>query len=108
MRADYSYAFFGNGSIKVISTWKEVPDDVVNDLFSALMKGNKHFTELATNQLSIYRKVTKNKIETGITKVPKKSKSVEIIKEDVQRFGILAEQKVPLSKAFKHPVTKIP
>ena len=49
MRADYSYACFGNGSIKVISTWKEVPEDVVNDLISALMKGNKHFTELATN-----------------------------------------------------------
>lgn len=49
MRADYSYDFFGNGSIKVISTWKEVPEDVVNDLFSALMKGNEHFTERATN-----------------------------------------------------------
>lgn len=49
MRADHNYDFFGNGSIKVISTWKEVPEDVVNDLFSVLMEGNEHFTELATN-----------------------------------------------------------
>ena len=39
MRTDYA-----NGPGKMISTWKEVPEDVVNDLFSALIAGNEPCT----------------------------------------------------------------
>ena len=84
------------------------------------MTGNECFTKfvqerLVTNhkihlrnkkKLSIYRKITKNKIKTDIAKVPKKSNPVEVIKEDVEGFRILSEKNVPLSKAFKHPHIK--
>ena len=107
------YDFFANGPVKMISTGKVVQEDVVNDLFSASMTGNECFTKFVQehfviNQLSTNHKITKSKIKTGIAKAPKKSKLIKVIMKEVKGFGILAEQKVLLSKAFKHPVTKIP
>ena len=95
-RTNYIYNFFANGLVKVISTGKEVPAYV---LFSASMTGKIFFTNivrelLITNQLSIYHKITKNKIKTGIAEVPKNSKPIEVTKENFQGFAIFAEQKV--------------
>ena len=63
------------------------------------MTGKNFFTNivrelLITNQLSIYHKITKNKIKTGIAKVPKNSKPIEVTKQNFQGFAIFAEQKV--------------
>ena len=45
---------------------------------------------------------------TGITKWPLKSKPVQVFQEDIQVFGILAEQKTSLEEAFQYPATTLP
>lgn len=42
---DFGYDFFANGTVKMISIGKEVPEDVGIDLFSASMTGSKRFTK---------------------------------------------------------------
>ena len=41
-------------------------------------------------------------------KKPKPSKRIDVLKEDVQGFGILAQQIWPLAVAFNSPITKWP
>ena len=52
-------------------------------------------------EISVFDKITKNKLKTGIKKPPKTPKPVEALKEDVQGFGILAESKTDLRGATR-------
>ena len=47
-------------------------------------------------------------IATGIKKKLKPSKPIDVLKEDAQGFGILAQQIWPLDVAFHFPITKWP
>ena len=58
--------------------------------------------------ISIYDKIPKIRIQTGLKKKISKSKPVQMLQEDVQCFGILAEQNISLEEAFRYPVTKLP
>ena len=109
----YKYNFFSTGPARAITTGKEIDFAVIGDLLSSNEKGNKCFQDfvqerLVSNQKSIFQKITKNKLKTGITKPPKILKPVEVLKENVQGFGVLAEQKTSLKEAFKYPITSIP
>ena len=105
--------FFVNESLKAITNGKEAPNDVVQHMLSSAGVGNecmKTFVEkcFAKQDISVFNKITKNKLNTGIKKPSKTPKPVEALKEDVQGFGILAEKNVPLNKGFKYPITKLP
>ena len=105
--------FFSNSVTRAITTGKEISPDVINDLLSSNEKGNKcyqYFVQqrLVSNQHSIYQKISKNKIRLGISKQPKTPKPIEVLREDVQGFGILAEQRTSLKEAFNYPITTLP
>ena len=81
---------------------------MICDLLSSAEKGNQCYKDfvrqrLVSKQLSIFASIRKNKLKTGITKPQKTPKPVEVLKEDVQGFGILAEHKTTLKEAFKIP-----
>lgn len=78
---DYGYGFFANGPVKMISTGKEIPEDVV--LIFRFNDRKQMFYKSCT-------RTSCNKIKIGIAKVLKKSKPIEVIKKDVQEFGIPA------------------
>ena len=72
--------------------------------------GNKRYKQfvqehLVTKQKSIFSKITKEKLNTGLEKPRKPVKQAELLK-DVQ--GLLAEQAVSLEEAFKYPITTLP
>ncbi len=82
-------------------------------MLSATDVGHKRYKTFVEKRLvdqdkSIFDEITKIKLKTGIEKPPKAPKPVEALKEDVQGFGILAEQNVPLNEGFKFPVTQLP
>ena len=79
---DCGYGFFANGPVKMISTGKEVPEDVV--LIFRFNDRKQMFYKSCT-------RTSCNKIKIGIAKVLKKSKPTEVIKKGVQEFGIPAE-----------------
>ena len=97
IRVTYNYNFFDTGAARVIATGQEINVKVVSSLLSSAEKGNQMFeafvdNRLKSNKISFFHKITKLKIDTGIKKPPKTPKPVEILKEDVQGFGIIAEQ----------------
>ena len=113
VRNDYKYDFFGDGPVKAITSGKEAPVEVVNQMMSSAETGNqclKSFMKdrLVTQDISFFHKITKNKLDTGIKKPPKTPKPVEAMKADVQGFGVLAEKNIPLSEGFKSPITEYP
>ena len=110
---DYQYDFFAKEPLKAITTGKEVPYDVTQQMLSADEVGNKckekHVTERHVEKTkSMFDNITKNNLKTGIEKTPKTPKPVKALKEDAQGFGILVEQNVPLNEGFKSPVTQLP
>ena len=112
-RTSYKYNFFDNGAARVIATGQEIDTNVINDLLASAEKGSKNFeafveNRLKTKKVPFFQKITKMKVQTGIKKVNKPSKPIEILKEDVQGFGILAEQGWSLNEAFSHPITTLP
>ena len=105
--------FFVNESLKAITNGREAPNDVVQHMLYSAGVGNgcmKTFVEkcFVKQDISVFNKITKNKLNTGIKKPSKTPKPVEALKEDIQGFGILAEKNVPLNKGFKYPITKLP
>ena len=113
IRNDYSYDFFGNEPLKAITTGKEVPVDVVEQMISSSEIGNDGLKKFIKDRLvdqntSFFSKLKKNMLNTGIKKPKKTPKPVEALKEDAQGFGVLSEQSIPLSEGFKFPVTEYP
>ena len=112
-RSTYKYDFFAKGPVRAITTGKQVDENVVCDLLSSAEKGCQCYKDfvrqrLVSKQLSIFASIRKNKLKTGITKPQKTPKPVEVLKEDVQGFGILADHKTTLKEAFKYPITTLP
>ena len=109
----YKYDFFADGPCRAITSGKEIEPNVISDLLTANDKGNKCFLDFVQQRLidgtiSIFQKITKNQLKTGIAKPLKKVKPIEVLKEDVQGFGVIAEQKVSLEEAFQYPITTLP
>ena len=113
IRDAYKYDFFSDGEARVISTGREISSDVVSGLLNSAKRGDERFqsfveARLKTGTVSFFAKIPKMKVQTGIKKQPKPSKPIDVLKEDAQGFGILAQQIWPLKVAFQSPVTKWP
>ena len=96
---------FANVPLKTFPTGKEVHDDVTRHILSSADVGNdcaKTFVEkgLVKQEMSIFHKITRSKLNTGIKNLPKKPKPVGTLKEDTQGFGILSEKNVPHNEGF--------
>ena len=99
IRNDYQYDFFSNEHLKTISTGIEVPEAVTQNMLSVAEIGHKCYktyvtTRLVKQEKSMFDKITKNKLKTGIEKTPKTQKPVEALKEDAQGFGFWWLQKI--------------
>ena len=113
-RETFQFQFFSVPA-RAISTGSKIDANVIAGLLlSSADRGNQSFVEFVEDRLvsgntSLFYKIPKLKIVTGITKRPLKSKSVQVLQEDVQGFGILAdEQKSSLEVAFQYPVATLP
>ena len=83
---------------------------MISGLLSSVQVGDASFHQFIEDRfmkgtISIYDKIPKIKIQTGLKKKITKSKPVQVLQEDVQGFGILAEQNISLAEAFRYPVT---
>ena len=97
IRDAYKYDFFSDREARVISTGREISSDVVSGLLNSAKRGDERFqsfveARLKIGTVSFFAKIPKMKIQTGIKKQPKPSKSIDVLKEDAQGFGILAQQ----------------
>ena len=106
----YQFQFF-SGPPRAISTGKEIDASVISGLLSNAEHGNQAFMEftkerLITGKSSLFHNITK--LNIGLTKPPIKSKPAQVLQEDVQGFGILAEQKTTFEDVFQYPVTTLP
>ena len=86
---------------------------MISGLLSSVQVGDASFHQFIEDRfmkgtISIYDKIPKIKIQTGLKKKITKSKPVQVLQEDGQGFGILAEQTIYLEEAFRYPVTKLP
>ena len=111
-RETFNFDLF-DGPARSISTGKEIDHKIILGLLSSDLQGNETFQQFVqerfvNGQKSFFSKISKLKIETGLKKTLTKPKPVQILKEDVQGFGILAEQKIPLEEAFEYPLTTVP
>ena len=108
----FQFQFF-HGPARSISTGKEIGANVISGLLSSVQLGDTSFNQFIEDRfmkgtISIYDKIPKIKIQTGLKKKITKSKPVQVLQEDVQGFGILAEQNISLEEAFRYPLTKLP
>ena len=69
---------------------------VGNDWVKAFLE-----TQLLKQEMSVFNKVTKNKLNNRIKKPPKIPKLVETLTEDVHVFRLLAEKNVSFNDDFK-------
>ena len=109
----YNYDFFANETLKTTTSGEEVPDDVAQNMLSSADEGNecmKTFVakRLVKKDMSVFDKIKKSKLNSGIKKPSNTPNPVEAMKEYVQRFRILVEKNVTLNEGFKRPVTKFP
>ena len=85
---DYQFDFFANKPLKAITFGTEGPGNVAQHMLSSADVGidsTKKFVKkgLVKQEMSVFDKITKVKLKTGIKKLPKTPKLVEALKEDI-------------------------
>ena len=94
----------------------EIDKDIINGLLSSQEIGEaslKTFIEervKATDdiKISIFEPIKRQKLATGLKKEKKTQKSIDILKEDRQAFGLLVGKVKTPEEALAHPLTTIP
>ena len=75
--------------------------------------GNKRFIAFVQDRFvegkkSFFEPICKVRLKTGSEKKKKVLKSLSVLKEDCQAFGLLVNKTEKLAEAFKYPITSVP
>ena len=104
---------FDDGPAKVLTTGVEVDCKVIDGLIDAPNKGNEHYLKfvndcLVTRKKSIFAPISKLSIDTGFKKKKLTKRAVEVLKEDLQAFVLIAEKSISLLEGLRYPITSVP
>ena len=110
---EYRAEPFKPGPARNIVTGKEIDTSIVNGLLNAADKGDaqlKKFTHdvFVAGTKNIFNTITKNSIKTGIVTKKKPCKTVDILKEDKQVFGLIISKCASKEEGFSFPMTYYP
>ena len=107
---------FLNGSARHMKSGTEIDRSVVERLLASNEAGEKQYSEFVQSRLKLkgpdrinfFEKISKSRIKTGLEKIKKDPKVVNILKEDRQVFGILVGKSTSPKEAHSYPLTTIP
>ena len=63
---------------------------------------------LVEQSVSFVQPITRLNIDTGVKKTKKQPRTISILKEDTQAFGVICAKAVSLEEASDFPITSIP
>ena len=104
---------FASGHAKDITTGEEIPSDLINGLIHADVFGDDIYKTFVQERLvdgtkSFFDPIKKVRLPTGLKTKKAKPKSLSVVKEDRQAFGLILGANVELLKALEYPVTTVP
>ena len=110
---DYQTDPFSTGPAKVLTSGAEIDEGVVKCLLIAPEIGNDRYNDfvkfrLVEQSVSFVQPITRLNIDTGVKKKKKQPRTISILKEDTQAFGVICAKAVSLEEAFDFPITSIP
>ena len=104
------------GSARHMKTGVEIDHSVVSGILSSTELGEKQYKDFANlklkatreERINFFDKIVNLKIKTGQEKIKKDPKTVNILKEDRQAFGMLVGKTTTPEEAHSHPLTSVP
>ena len=110
---DYQIDPFSTGPAKVLTSGAEIDEGIVNGLLTAPDIGNDRYNDfvklrLVEQSVSFFQPITRLNIVTGVKKTNKQPRTISILKEDRQAFGVICANAVSLEEAFDFPIASIP
>ena len=91
----YNVNIFGDGSARNLTTGRNIDKEVIDGFLQSRLAGSKK---------SFFEPICKARLKTGTEKKKKILKSLSVLKEDCQAFGLLGNKAQKLAEAFKYPM----
>ena len=111
---DYNMDPLADGPARCLTNGRELDVAMIDGLIQAGNNGERRFNEfvkerLVEGNLSIFDTITKVKLDIGKDSMKLVSKTISILKEDRQAFGLLITKSVDIKDAFiNYPITSLP
>ena len=107
---------FSEGPAKNIKTGVLLDDHVVKDMLTSTTIGEKILQEFIEKRINnsnsertdFFHPIKNPKLNTGLNKVIKEPKNINILKEDKQAFGLLLGKSTSPKEAHSYHLTSVP